>query len=83
MEPNRYSVPWVCAGREALVTEESTLRVKVDSHIIAEHEILSGTGRISRNKEHFKGLLKTIRDDNVSKFEAGVEKRDPSEYEVS
>ncbi len=79
---NRYSVPWTYAGREALVTEESTLKIQVDSRIIAEHEILSGTGRISRKKEHFEGLLKTIRDDNVSKFETRVEKRDLSEYEV-
>ena len=80
---NRYSVPWIYAGREALVTEESTLKVQVDSHVIAEHEILPGTGRTSRNREHFDGLLKTIRDDNISKFETRVEKRDLSEYEVS
>ena len=80
---NRYSVPWIYAGREALVTEESTLRIQVDSHVIAEHEILSGTGRISKKKEHFEGLLRTIRDDNVSRFETMVEKRDLSQYEVS
>ena len=80
---NRYSVPWIYAGREALVTAESTLRIQVDSRVIAEHEILPGTGRISRKKEHFEGLLKSIRDDNVSKFETRVEKRDLSEYEVT
>ena len=32
----------------------------MDSHVIAEHEILSGTGRISRKKEHSEGLLGTI-----------------------
>ncbi|MHB8397099.1 MAG: IS21 family transposase [Thermoplasmataceae archaeon] len=78
---NRYSVPWIYAGREALVTEESTLKIQVDSRIIAEHDILSGTGRISRVKEHFEGLLKAIRDDNVSKFKTMVEKRDLSRYE--
>ena len=80
---NRYSVPWIYARREALVTEESTLRIQVDSHVIAEHEILSGTGRISRNREHFEGLLRIIRDNNVSRFETMVEKRDLSQYEVS
>ena len=35
----------------------------------------------SRVKEHFDGLLKTIRDDNTSKFETMVEKRDLSRYE--
>ena len=55
----------------------------MDSHVIAEHEILSGTGRISRKKEHSEGLLGTIRDDNVSRFETMAEKRDLSQYEVS
>ena len=45
---NRYSVPWIYAGREALVTEESTLTVQLNSQVIAEHVILRGTGRISR-----------------------------------
>lgn len=78
---NRYSVPWVYAGREALVTEESTLKIWVDSRIIAEHDILPGTGRISRKKEHFEGLLKAMRPENVSAFETLVEKRDLSRYE--
>ena len=55
----------------------------MDSHVIAENEILPGTGRISRKKEHFEGLFKTMRDDNVSRFETMVEKRDLSQYEVS
>lgn len=78
---NRYSVPWIYAGREALVTEESTLKIRVDSRVIAEHDILTGTGRISRKKEHFEGLLKAIRYENVSAFETLVEKRDLSRYE--
>ena len=78
---NRYSVPWIYAGREALVTEESTLKIQVDFRIVAEHEILQGTGRISRVKEHFEGLLKAIRDDNISMFETRVEKRDLKRYE--
>ena len=78
---NRYSVPWIYAGREALVTEESTLRIQVDSRIIAEHDILPGTGWISRKKEHFEGLLKAIRSENVSAFETLVEKRNLSKYE--
>ena len=47
---NRYNVPWTYAGREPLATEESTMKIQVDSRIIAEHEILQGTGRNSRNK---------------------------------
>ena len=63
------------------MTEESTLRIQVDSQIIAEHEILSGTGRIAKKKEHFEGLLKSIRSENVSAFETLEEKRDLSRYE--
>ncbi len=78
---NRYSVPWVHAGRVARVIESSTLKIQVDSHIIAEHDILPGSGRTSRKKEHFEGLLKAIRDQNIENFQTRVEKRDLSEYE--
>ena len=78
---NRYSVPWVHAGRVARVIESSTLKIQVDSQIVAEHDILPGTGRISRKKEHFEGLLKAIRDQNTGNFQTRVEKRDLSEYE--
>ena len=78
---NRYSVPWIHAGREALVTEESTLKIQVDSHVVAEHDILPGSGRISRKKEHFAGLLKGLRDENIAAFETLVEKRDLSKYD--
>ena len=36
-----------------VVEESSMLRIEVDSNAVAEHTILSGTGRISRNKDHF------------------------------
>ena len=78
---NRYSVPWIYAGREALVTEESTMKIHVDSQVIADHDILPGTGRISRKREHFEGPLKAIRSENISAFETLVEKRDLSRYE--
>ena len=78
---NRYSVPWVHAGRIARVIESSTLKIQVDSQIVAEHDILPGTGRISRKGEHFEGLLKALRDQNVENFQTRVEKRDLSEYE--
>ena len=42
---------------------------------------LPGTGRISRKREHFEGLLKAIRDQNIGNFQTRVEKRDLSEYE--
>ena len=62
---NRYSVSWKYAGRECRIIDESyTIRIEIDSSIVSEHVILAGTGRISRNKKHFKGLLKVIREEN-------------------
>ena len=79
---NRYSVPWKHAGRECSVVEESShLRIGIDSETVAEHEILPGTGRISRKKEHFEGLLKAIRDENMAEYSQIVEKRDLKKYE--
>ena len=69
------------AGRVARVIESSTLKIQVDSQIVAEHDILPGTGRISRKKEHFEGLLKALREENIKNFQTRVEKRDLSVYE--
>jgi hypothetical protein len=78
---NRYSVPWKYAGRECTVKEENgKIRILIDSEVI-EHDILPGTGRISRKKEHFEGLLKAVRDQNVRNYSVDVEKRDLHEYE--
>ena len=79
---NRYSVPWKYEGRECMIIEESaTLKIEIDSGIVADHTILSGTGRISRNKEHFDGLLKAIREENSAVYEQIVETRDLKRYE--
>ena len=79
---NRYSVPWKFAGRECRVIEESSsIRIEVDSIAIADHSILSGSGRISRKKEHFEGLLKAIREENAAVFSQVVETRDLKRYE--
>ena len=59
---NRYSVPWKYAGRNCTTTEENgILKIHVDGETI-EHEIIPGSGRISRKKEHFEGLLKATRE---------------------
>ncbi|MEM0133616.1 MAG: hypothetical protein QXU18_00085 [Thermoplasmatales archaeon] len=79
---NRYSVPWKHAGRECRVVEESSnLRIEIDSETVAEHEMLVGTGRISRNKKHFEGLLMAVRDKNIKRYSRDVEKRDLNKYE--
>ena len=80
---NRYSVPWKYAGRESTVTEESgILKIKIGDEII-EHGILQGSGRISRKKEHFEGLLKSVSDRNAWNYGIEVEKRDLKNYEVA
>jgi hypothetical protein len=79
---NRYSVPWKHAGREASVTElGGRLSVTVDGTVVAEHAMLQGGGRISRQKEHFDGLLKTVREGNLRQY-ADVEKRNLAEYDT-
>jgi hypothetical protein len=55
---NKYSVPFLYAGRAAVIElEDSLLIVKVNGEVICVNEIRSGSGRIIRDKEHFKGLL--------------------------
>jgi len=78
---NRYSVPWKYAGREVKVTEMgSKIKIYIDDEEI-DHELISGTGKIVRVKEHFAGLLKCIRDENNIKYEQLVEKRDLKIYD--
>ena len=48
--------------------------------VVTEHDILQGSGRISRHKEHFDGLLKTIKEQNLQHY-SDVEKRDLSVYD--
>ena len=78
---NRYSVPWKYAGRECTVNEvNGKIHILIDSEVI-EHDILPGSGRISRKKEHFEGLLKAVRDQNFRNYSVDVEKRDLRQYE--
>lgn len=91
---NKYSVPYKFAGREAtLQVFDSKFRVIVGGEQVCEHEILTGSGRESRNKEHFRGLLSEILKENKAamnkprhpllKFESPeVEKRSLSVYDA-
>ncbi len=91
---NKYSVPYKYAGREAtLQIFDGKFRVIVGGEQICEHEILTGSGRESRNKEHFRGLLSEILKENKAavnkprcpllKFESPeVEKRSLSVYDA-
>ena len=79
---NRYSVPWKYAGRECRIIEESSIiKLEIDSSIVADHAILTGTGRTSRSKDHFEGLLKAIREENSAVYSQAVETRDLKRYE--
>ncbi len=91
---NKYSVPYRFAGREAnLQISEGKFSVIVGGEKVCEHEILAGSGRTSRVKDHFKGLLSEILKENkaatnksgqsILKFESlEVEKRSLSVYEA-
>lgn len=63
---NKYSVPYHLAGREAtLQVLDNKFRVVVNGNQVCEHELLAGSGRVSRNKDHFKGLLNDILKENI------------------
>ena len=90
---NRYSVPYKFAGRTArLQIRDTYFSVFVGNEQICRHEIIPGHGRVSRNKDHFKGLLSEIlkynsapksKCENVIRFDdPDVEKRSLSVYEA-
>jgi len=90
---NKYSVPYKFAGRTArLQICDTYFSVFVGNEQICRHEIIPGHGRVSRNKEHFKGLLSEIlkhnsapksKCENVIRFDdPDVEKRSLSVYEA-
>jgi hypothetical protein len=57
------------------------LSVTIGGAVVAQHEVLQGTGRISRNSDHFDGLLKKVREQNMRQY-GDVEKRDLSIYDT-
>lgn len=91
---NQYSVPYRFAGREATLSIlNGKFSVIVGGELVCEHEILSGSGRVSRVKEHFKGLMsETLKENKAAMIKPGqsilkfesieVEKRSLSVYEA-
>lgn len=90
---NKYSVPYRFAGREAtLQIFDRSFKVIVGGELACEHEIMHGNCRMSRVREHFKGLLGEVMKENkaamarsqsILKFsETEVEKRSLSVYEA-
>jgi len=58
---NLYSVPYRFAGRPSILRiSDTSFVVIVGSEEVCTHEIVPGRGRVSRNKDHFKGLLSEI-----------------------
>lgn len=95
-ESNLYSVPYRFAGREATVkVRAGLLQVHIDGEKVCEHDLLDGSNRVSRDNEHFKGLLKEIHDHrkgcrglqgklrrlDLPGGDVAVEKRDLAVYE--
>jgi len=55
---NRYSVPYLYAGREAtLELHDEQMAIRVGTDIICSHTVVPGHARVIREKEHFAGLL--------------------------
>jgi hypothetical protein len=90
---NKYSVPYKFAGRIArLQIRDNSFSVFVGNEQVCRHEIIPGHGRVSRNKDHFKGLLSEIlkhnsvprsKGENIVRFEdLDVEKRSLSVYDT-
>jgi transposase len=58
---NHYSVPYRYAGRTAMVrVTRDLLEVLIRGQIVCTHELLSGGLRVSRNPDHFYGLLSEV-----------------------
>ena len=67
---NRYSVPYIYAGRNGQVrVEEGTLHITVGTTEVANHPVIPGNRRTSRCKEHFEGLLGIIMKQNTNRLQ--------------
>lgn len=66
---NRYSVPYIYAGRDAHVrVEDGILHITVGTTEIATHPVLPGSRRTSQSKDHFSGLLGIVMKQNTRRL---------------
>jgi len=66
---NRYSIPWRYAGQlVSIEIIEGRLIVESDGVHVCEHRLLDGKHQVSKQKEHFEGLLKAARDESNTKM---------------
>jgi hypothetical protein len=88
---NRYSVPYRFAGRNcSLQISDKIIHIVIGNEVICTHEIHPAHCQITRNKDHFKGLLSEILKQNSTskaretfKFiEPMVEQRSLSVYDT-
>lgn len=91
---NRYSVPWQYANQPAEVElKVNKLFIKIRGEIVCIHQLIEGKNGVSRQKEHFEGLLKAVRDDPAQRRtwseytewkseECCVEKRTLNDYDL-
>ena len=81
---NRYSVPWRYARQKATVeVAGNRVIIEVDGVVVCEHDLLSGKHEVSKNKEHFEGLLKAVRDESYGKMPRVITKETQSLSEPS
>jgi hypothetical protein len=81
---NRYSVPWRFARQKATAeVAGNRVIIEVDGEVICEHALLSGKNEVSKNKEHFEGLLKAVRDESYGKMPPVITKEGPGLFEPS
>lgn len=66
---NQYSVPWKYA-RQLVDIEiiDGRLIVEFEGSHVCEHQLLNGKHEVSKQKEHFNGLLKAARDESDTKM---------------
>jgi hypothetical protein len=79
---NKYSVPWKNAGREAkLFIRETKMDIEIGGENVCTHEIVPGTHRLVKVKEHFAGLYKEIwhrnRNEHVRRIEGYLNGNSP------
>ena len=66
---NRYSVPFKYAGYQIeLKVNDQELDVYYGKESICKHNLLTGLNKVSKDKGHFEGLLKQIRDENSKPY---------------
>ena len=80
---NKYSVPWKHAGREAkLLIRDTKMDIEIGGENVCTHEIVSGTHRLVRVKEHFAGLYKEIWHRNRNAHVLRIERHGQAEAPV-